>query len=196
MATPGSATGIITLPDSSTIDVGYTGQVIAPTNIAETGNPSWLPATTYADGSAIDNAPPRGNMIALSDANTNVNTLTFSLPVVNPVVAIWSLGQPGAQASFVFSNGAPTFVDGGPSQEFNGSAITVSGNTVSGREGNGTVQFIGTFDSLSWTNPQAEFYYGFTVGVAGAVPEPSEYVMLLAGLAMLGFVLRRRREGR
>lgn len=195
VAASGSATGTITLPSSSTIGVSYAGQVIAQTNVGDTGNPSWLPASTYADGSVVDNAPPVGNLIALQGGNTNVNTLTFSAPVVDPVVAIWSLGQPGLPASFVFANATPTFVKGGPSQEFAGSAITVSGNTVNGIEGNGTVQFVGTFDSLSWTNPTAEFYYGFTVGVAGAVPEPSEYVMLLAGLALLGFAARRRAGG-
>jgi len=90
----------------------------------------------------------------------------------------------------------PIFVSGGPSNEYGGSAISVIGDTVYGVEGNGTVQFKGTFTSISWTNPVYENWYGFDVGVAGvaaAVPEPETYALMLAGLAAVGFVARRRR---
>jgi hypothetical protein len=111
-------------------------------------------------------------------------------------MAIWSLGQRGNNTSFVFSDAIPTFVSGGKSNEFQGSAITVSGNTVSGIEGNGTVQFLGTFSSLSWTNPKFENYYGFTVGIAGpgVVPEPSTYVILIAGMGLIVPLIGRRRR--
>jgi hypothetical protein len=57
------------------------------------------------------------------------------------------------------------------------------------------VQFIGTYNSISWTNPVYEYWYGFDAGVAGvaAVPEPETYVLMLAGLAGVGFMARRRR---
>ena len=90
------------------------------------------------------------------------------------------------------------FVAGGPGAEYGGSSIAVSGNDVVGTEGDGTVQFIGTFTSISWTNPVAEDWYGFNVGVAGvaaAVPEPGEMGMLLAGLTLTGLAVRRRRQG-
>jgi hypothetical protein len=123
--------------------------------------------------------------------NAVTDILTFSTPVVDPVFAIWSLGAGGTPASFVF-NQTPTLVAGGPSAEYNGSTISILGNTVSGAEGNGTVQFLGTFSSLSWTNPQNEGYYGFTVGIPSAVPEPELYALMLAGLSLIGFVARRR----
>lgn len=196
VGTPGTASGTITLPDSSTIGVSYTGEVSGGgrTNTTNT-TPSWLPAATFSDGVKVNNGPPTGDRIGLLGGNQNLNTVTFSTPVTNPVMAIWSLGQGGAPASFVFSSGdTPTFVSGGPSQEFNGIAITVAGNTVNGREGNGVVQFDGTFSSLSWTNPNFENYYGFTLGVAGrgVVPEPGTYVMLLSGLGLLVFGMRSR----
>jgi hypothetical protein len=166
--------------------------------------PSYTPTGTYADGTIVNNAPVAADgIIQLEGGNTNVNTLTFSKPVVNPVMAIWSLGAGGAPAEFDFIGATPVFVAGGPSAEFGGSAITLAGNNVLGTEGNGTVQFMGTFTSLSWTNPKAEFWYGFDVGIAGVgsggggtgVPEPS--TLALFSLALLPLIsggwARRRR---
>jgi Dockerin type I domain len=134
---------------------------------ANPGYPSYTPSSTYADGNVVSNAPsPTNGIMGLNGGNQNVNTLTFSTPVVNPVMAIWSLGGLGVTASFVFTNATPTLIAGGPSAEYGGSAIAVNGNVVSGQEGNGTVEFIGTYSTISWTNPQYESWYGFNVGAS------------------------------
>lgn len=156
--------------------------------------PSWTPASTWADGSVVDNGPAQsGGIIQLYGGTANVNTLTFSTAIINPVFAIWSLGNPGSSASFDFIGATPVFVAGGPNAEYGGSSISISGNSVSGKEGNGTVMFVGTYSSLSWTNPTYEGWYGFNVGMTAAVPEPETYALMLAGLAAVGFVARRRR---
>ena len=159
--------------------------------------PSYGPSSTFADGVVVNNAPvPANNIMRIVGGSDQLNTVTFATPVVNPVMAIWSLGQGGIDAKFVFANATPVFVAGGPSNEYAGSAISVAGNTVSGVEGNGTVQFIGTFSSISWTNPVFENWYGFDVGIAGVanpVPEPETYALMVAGLGAMGFVARRRR---
>jgi hypothetical protein len=156
--------------------------------------PSWNPAATWADGAVVANAPPQANgIMKLTGGTSNVNTLTFSTAVVNPVFAIWSLGQPGLVASFNFIGATPIYVAGGASAEFGGSAISVAGNDVSGSEGNGTVMFMGTYSSLSWTNPGYENWYGYNVGMTAAVPEPETYALLLAGLGVVGALARRRR---
>lgn len=183
-ATSGSANGV-----AGGVNISYSGEL---ENLF-TNYPSYGPNGTF-NGGTVDNAPPQANgIIQLYGGNPNqTNTITFSQAVTNPVLAIWSLGQGGVNASFNF-NATPTLESGGPSSEYAGQTISVLGNVVSGSEGNGTVQFTGTFNSLSWTNPTAENWYGFTVGVA-AVPEPETYAMMLAGLGLMGFVARRRRN--
>ena len=129
-------------------------------------------------------------------------------------MAIFSLGQTAIsniQAQFDFINAMPMFVSGGPNAEYGGSSITISGNNVFGREGNGTVQFIGSFTSLSWTNPVEEFWYGFDVGIAGVggcgcnggggggaggsgVPEPSTLALFTIALVPVAAGLWRRRR--
>lgn len=159
------------------------------TNIAN--YPSWSPSGTFADGVAVDNGPAQSNgIMQLFGGTSALNTLTFSVPVVDPVFSIWSLGQAGTQASFDFVGVTPVMVAGGPNAEYGGSAITVFGNIVNGREGNGTVQFIGTYSSIEWTNPTFENWYGFNVGIADVgtptpVPEPGQLVLFVLGLGLL-----------
>ena len=165
-----------------------------PTDNLVTGYPSYTPASTFADGSVVSNAPLSTNNILQLVGGTNaLQTVTFSQAVVDPVFAIWSLGASGNTASFVF-NQTPTFVVGGPSAEYGGSAITVSGKTVSGTEGNGTIEFIGTFTSITWTNPNSEYWYGFNVGydAVAPVPEPSTWAMMILGFCCLGFLAYRK----
>lgn len=159
---------------------------------------NWQPVSTWADGAVIGNAPVAGSAIrTLTGGNSNLNTITFSQAVLNPVFAIWSLGQPGNSANFTF-NQAPTFVAGGGSLEYNGIPISVNGNVVGGTgERNGSVIFYGTFQSISWTNPIAENYYGFTVGfdepAASVVPVPAAAWLLGSGLLGLVGISRRRK---
>ena len=172
--------------DSDTVAVGF-ATANAHNNIAN--YPSWLPSGTFADGVAVDNGPVAANgIMQLFGGTTALNQLTFSVPVVDPVIAIWSLGQPGILASFEFVGVNPVLIAGGTNAEYGGSAIVVSGNTVSGREGNGTIQLIGTFSSIEWTNPTYENWYGFNVGIADVgtpVPEPGQLVLFVLGLGLL-----------
>ncbi len=185
--TTGSATATFV---ATGISATYTGEVEP-----FAGVPSYGPAGTFSGG-AVGNAPPQANGIVrlIGGAAAATNTITFSQAVVNPVLAIWSLGQPGnfiAQFNF---NQAFTIEAGGPNAEFGGASIYAVGNTIFGAEGNGVIQFTGSLTSISWTNPVAEDWYGFTVGVqAAAVPEPETYALMFGGLGLLAFVARRRK---
>src|SRR4030095_12841236 len=97
--TTGTATGIINT-GSSTINVSYAGQVGSNSVVNGVGgNTSWLPASTWSGGTVSNGpAPNRDNITLVGGAGTGVNTLTFSSAVVDPVMAIWSLGG-GSPAS-------------------------------------------------------------------------------------------------
>jgi len=188
---PGSATGTI-----GSINVTYSGQTSGLTNV-----PSWTPVSTFTGG-LVGNAPPHTPTIQLEGGSAITETVTFSSTVVDPVFAIWSLGAPGSPASFDFSSKsgqAFNLLGGGPSTEFGGSALTSTGSVVRGVEGNGLVQFNGSFDSISFTTPNFEDYYAFTVGydatltgggTPGPVPEPATLSLFGLGLAAVPLVRR------
>ena len=174
-------------------DVGVTANYSGELRSFEANYPSYTPVATFSGGT-VSNGPAQADGIVriIGGTPTGTHTITFSQAVLNPVLAIWSLGQPGFLAQFVF--GQPfTIQSGGPNAEYGGAAITAVGNTVSGLEGNGVIQFSGSLTSITWTNPVVEDWYGFTVGIpVAAVPEPETYALLLAGLAVLGARARRR----
>ena len=187
---PGSASGIL-----NGVGVSYGGEVIAAV-LNGTSN-IWAPNSSFTGGTVTASPSVVGDDIRLRGAFAGTNTITFASPVENPVFAIWSLGAPGLAASFTFA-ATPTLQAGGPNSLFGGSSITVAGNVVSGNEGNGVVQFGGTFSSISWTDTPENFY-AFTVGINGpleqpptAVPEPMSLTLVGSGLAALMWRLRKR----
>jgi hypothetical protein len=189
----GTTTGSATATFSTAgVTAGYNGEL----QQFVAAYPSYNPVATFSGGT-VGNAPPSANgIIRIFGGTAGVaNTITFSQAVANPVLAIWSLGQPGLIAQFNFRQPF-TIESGGPNAEYGGASITAGGNTVFGAEGNGVIQFTGSVSSITWTNPVSENWYGFTVGVpVAAVPEPETYAMLLAGLGALALVTRRRKTG-
>ncbi len=155
----------------------------------------YAPSSSF-EGGDVGNAPlsTDNSIILMGGSSDRVDTVTFSKPVLDPVMAIWSLGQTGDTASFNF-RGDPVFsvVAGGPTDQYGGGTIVQSGENVFGTEGNGVVRFNGLVKSISWTNPTFENFYAFTIGTS-AVPEPATWAMMLAGFGGLGVAMRRRRR--
>ena len=187
---PGSAAGTV-----GSVNVTYSGQTSGLTNV-----PSWTPASTFTGG-VVGNAPPHTPTIQLEGGSGITETVSFSSTVVDPIFAIWSLGAPGSPASFDFSSKsgqAFNILGGGPSTEFDGSAITSTGSIVHGSEGNGLVQFIGSFDSITFTTPNFENYYALTVGYDATltgggtptVPEPATLSLFGLGLSAIPLIRR------
>jgi hypothetical protein len=190
---PGSASGTI-----GSRTVSYSGQ----TSGLYTDYPSWNPTSSYIGG-VVGNAPPAAdNAVQLDGGVSYTETVTFSSVVADPIIAIWSLGQSNVQASFVFPSTEPiSLVAGGPSSEYGGGSLTLSGNSVLGSEGNGVVVVNGDYSSITFTTPGFENYYGFTVGEdqtltsqlpnSPVVPEPGTLSLLGLGLAALPFARAR-----
>jgi hypothetical protein len=187
---PGSATGTL-----GSIGVSYSGQILS----VQAGYPSWLPATSYTGGTIGNQPPAANNAVQMTGGSALVETITFSAPITDPVMAIWSLGSGGNVASFDFTSTEPFAIEaGGPSVEYGGGSIYLNGsNGVSGAEGNGVIEFFGTYSSITFTTPEFENYYDFTVGnntTPSATPEPGSLSLLGLGLAAVAGI--RRKLGR
>lgn len=185
----GSATGSI-----GGVGVFYSGELDGA--VIDGSDLIWSPDSSFVGGTVTGSPGVVGDGLRLDGSSTGTNTLTFASPVKNPVLAIWSLGNPlGNSASFTFDQLTPTLQVGGPNAQFGGGPLSVSGSVVSGTEGNGVVQFAGTLSSISWTNT-FEHFYAFTVGVNGpvgstSVAEPPIFFPVV--IALVGLFVSKRR---
>jgi hypothetical protein len=194
--TDGTATGTAAAGGGG-LTVSYSGEVYnLQTQVNGTGTDWWDPGTTWADGSIIGNAPPGSDIIALRGGTGSTNVITFSQPVTNPVMAVFSMGSPIVTSPAVTYNFDAPFdiIVGGASTAYGGSSIVeLPGNVLEGVEGNGTIQFQGTFTSISFTVPTIESWHGFTIGAPAAVPIPPAVWLYGSGLLGLAGIARRRK---
>jgi hypothetical protein len=208
---PDTASGTAIVPGLGAVGVTFTGNFYASvTNIDNAAAINYwtggsTAAGTYADGVIVDNGPVLPDVIALASSGTF--TLTFSQPVTDPVMAVVSLGNRGlaAESQFdlpfnVVAHGAGYFGSGLFSEQ--------AGNTLYGKEGNGTIKFIGTsILGIEWTIApnESEIWYGFTVGIPGqgtgpgpgpgpgpTIPLPGTLLLASLGTAFVGYLHRRR----
>jgi hypothetical protein len=174
------------------INVNFSGN-LNPSAQTSGGTNFWaVNSSIYTAPPIVDNPPPNSDIIRLTGGSgTGTQTLTFSTPVVNPVMAILSLGGSGSPTTYNFSadfdilNSGSGFFGGGILSELPESILE-------GREGNGLIQFNGTFSSISWSIPTGEFWHGFTVGVPDTIPPTPEPSALLSLLVIAGLGLSRK----
>ena len=205
----GTATGTITLPDSSTVTVDF--EAINPD-----GSPGNLHFETQTAGginywaanggapyisSQVDNAPPDSDILALVGGVNQTYRVTLSEAIKDPIMAILSLGQGGVPTTYDFDS--PFTIVSQGAGHWGGTSTSLSqsaGDLLIGEEGHGTIQFIGTFSTFEWTVPTPETWHGFTFGIRTTeaieptvVPEPGAIAFLGLGLLGLGWARRRRK---
>jgi hypothetical protein len=208
----GTAAGVITLPDLSTVNIGF--QALNPDGSAGTfsfgqtgcGTNYWNPSAPYISAQ-VDNAPPNCELLALVGGTNTRYVVTLSEPIKDPIMAIVSLGNPGLSITYDFD--APFDIVsegigfwGGHATDF---LEELPGDILRGNEGHGTIQFIGTFPTFSWTAPTFENWHGFTFGIRtterleptdptdpGRVPLPGTLALLGIGMAGLAALRRKR----
>ena len=194
---PGQALGTITLPGGAIIDVTYTGEII---QTIDSGNWDVYPGT-YSLPGVIENHPSPFDvsiqLIGGSDVfgQFTISQIDFSSPVLNPVLAVQSLGSSIDRAIYEFTSSEPfTIVVQGPGHwggGYTSLSKNATGNQLIGYEGNGVIQFTGTYSRITWIVRDEENYHVFTVGAPLAAPEPT--TILLFGLGLVGLAGIRRK---
>jgi hypothetical protein len=189
-----SATGSLILPNGTPVSVTLSGEVEQSLSAFGTTNSNFWSSTntggtTYLSAN-VPTLPPNSDRIGLEGWAINQQTLTFNQTVSNLVMNVWSMGSSGNTGSYLFNQPFTIL-----SQNGNLSAV---GNELLGNEGAGTIQFLGSFSSMSWTvsSPEGSAWnIGATSTSAAAVPEPGQVaasLLLLSGIG--GYVFLKRRK--
>ncbi len=181
----GAASGVLS-PPSGDIEVDFRGALTGAQTTS--GTDDFNPAATFTSAT-VANPPPGPGVLEITlqpsdfptlgpDAGVAFDTLTFSTPVTNPVVAIYDLGMGSVAETSSLVFGVPTTIlstgnNADSTIVYWSEALMAVDGGVSGSGGNGVVELEGTFSTLQWPVPTQGFSTGFagiTVGVRAQPP--------------------------
>ncbi len=117
-------------------------------------------SASFTNG-VIANKPPNGDVINLQ-GGAGQGEITFSQALINPVMAILSLGLRTNDnryfpAEMVFADGVEFEVLNSSRSDYGyGGPLTKSGQTLRGLESAGSIRFIGAYSRIAWTTPLQE----------------------------------------
>jgi len=163
-------TGTVIDAAGGTVNMALSGEI----NNNSSSNSGWLDgsyhlATNYISDNAKTSPDGHDRIVetGYTSATYKAHTLTFDKTVSDVVMAHWSLGSPGNTSSLVFSQDFSILSTG--STAMTKSLVTSGdysgGYQLSGNEGAGVIQFLGSYDSISWTVTDPEYYAGLTIGI-------------------------------
>ncbi len=143
------------------VDVTYSGHLV---EVA--WPPHWVEGypPPYTGNPVVDNAPAWGIMLVMANTSDTgyANMLVFSSPLIDPLIALYSVGRPNLAVPYEFDQPFTLLSEG---EGFGGDGyFEIDGNTLTGYEGHGVIQFYGAISAIGWNNPVTENHHGFAVG--------------------------------
>jgi hypothetical protein len=162
----GGVEGTLTLPTGA-LAITYSGQFYGAQ--VDGGMEIWTPESPYLSA-AVGNGPRGSDVVMIEGGNDVPLIVRFARPVVDPVIAFYSLGNLQKEAYNQFE--LPfELVSSGAGLYGNAPLRQDPGNKLAGRESYGTIRFKGTYSTLRWTAPVGEQWHGFTVGIPEVAAE-------------------------